>query len=259
MSIFTVRRPARITVLNVETRLFSTKVSYLATYSDNTTKTFRKKVKELRAAFVYGSQPRIVKVEYVFKDFPRLLGFAGNIVFLITLSDRTEDLVRAKEGTKRCNELLSQALSTEHIKFDTDTADFTEEPKKADTSSTYCANEDRREMVTDLDIPIEILPNLYSLSVSNVAIKHHQTWEKGNKTFDYATLKCRVNYRLNGRKEGKRYIIVTSYDEKDGVLDVYGDYDKYHFTEAGNEFIEICFNYYDKHPVSKIGISIKES
>ena len=38
------------------------------------------------------------------------------------------------------------------------------------------------------------------------------------------------------KKEGKRYIIVTSYDEKDGVLDVYGDYDKHHFTEAGIGF-----------------------
>ena len=68
----------------------------------------------------------------------------------------------------------------------------------------------------------------------------------------------KINYYLNGRKEGKRYIIFTSYDTQDRVIEIKGEHKKYTFTEAGNEFVEVCFSDYGNNPVSKIGVSIKE-
>ena len=71
-------------------------------------------------------------------------------------------------------------------------------------------------------------------------------------------MKCKVNFRLNGRKEGKRKIIFTGYDKNDGIVEIKGDYDKYHFTEAGYEFVDVCFDGYDKTPIHKITVSVRE-
>ena len=113
-------------------------------------------------------------------------------------------------------------------------------------------------IVDDVEMPIEILPNLYSLSLSNIALKHHQSFENWEKKFDYVTLKCRVNYCLNGRREGMRHIVFTSYDAKDGVVEICGNYKKYRFTELGYEFVEICFDNFHQKPFCKISVSIRE-
>lgn len=110
----------------------------------------------------------------------------------------------------------------------------------------------------ELNIPIEVLPNLYSVSLSNISIKHELVYDNGIKKFDYVTLKCRVNYRLNGRKEGKRRIIFTSYDQNDGVLDSWGEHKVFRFTDAGCEIVEVCFNDCDIKYPSKFSVSIQE-
>ena len=92
----------------------------------------------------------------------------------------------------------------------------------------------------DMNIPIQILPNEYNLSLSNVSIKHVVS-DVGESHFDYITLKCRVNYSLNEKKAGKRKIIFVSYDTSGGVLEICGDHTEYKFNELGFEFIEICF------------------
>ena len=235
------KRPIKIKLLNVENQSSVAMLTYTATYSDQTSKNIRTNVKYLNSSFVYSNEPHIIQAECLGKVYIGLLKDDTRLFFLVKLSDHTMDIIQEKEGTTRCNDLLAKSMGEDHTK-----------EKHHKTESISSKN------VEDIDIPIEILPNLYSLSISNVAIKHHQSYKDGKKEFDYVTLKCRVNYRLNGRKEGKRHIIFTSYDEKDRVVEIRGEYDKYHFTEAGYEFVETCFNDFGNNPISKIGISIKE-
>lgn len=106
----------------------------------------------------------------------------------------------------------------------------------------------------DMNIPVQILPNEYNLSLSNISIKHVIS-DNGKSHFDYVTLKCRINYSLNGKKEGQRKIIFVSYDTKDGVLEICGDSKEYEFNQFGFEFVEICF---DKPQLTGISVYIKE-
>lgn len=110
------------------------------------------------------------------------------------------------------------------------------------------------EFEKDMSIPVQILPNEYDLNLSNVSIKHI-ICDVGELHFDYVTLKCKVNYSLNGKKAGKRQIIFVSYDTKDGVLEICGDHKEYKFTELGFEFIEICFK---KPQLTGISVYVKE-
>lgn len=106
----------------------------------------------------------------------------------------------------------------------------------------------------DIYVPIQILPNEYNLSISNVSIKHVVS-DVGESHFDYVMLKCRVNYALNGKKPGKRKIIFVSFDGKDGVLEIRGDHIEYRFTELGFDFLEICF---EKPSLTGISVYVKE-
>lgn len=110
---------------------------------------------------------------------------------------------------------------------------------------------------TDLDIPIEIKPNLYSLALDNVSIKHHLVYREGEVWLDYIALKSDITYSLNGRKEGARRLIFTSYDKKGEVIEVSGDYKSYVFTDAGCDTVEVSFDEKMSKP-SKISVSIRE-
>ena len=109
-----------------------------------------------------------------------------------------------------------------------------------------------------IDLPVDVLPNLYSLAVDQITLRHHQQFSGGRKEFDYVTLKCKVTYRLNGRKEGKRILLFTSYNERGEIEQIRGTHKKYHFTEAGFEFVEVCFDDFGNHPIRRITISVKE-
>ena len=235
------KRPIEIKVLNVED---DNVLTYMMIYGDRSTKNVRKNVKDLHSSIIYtspiySSTVHIVSALCLGKVYSGLIKNDVRMVFLVTLSDQTVDIVQEKEGTKRCTDLLAMSMLKEQN--ETEIAESTSVQKEE-----------------DLDIPIEVLPNLYSLSISNVSLKHHQTYKDGKKEFDYVTLKCRVNYQLNGRKEGKRHIIFTSYDKKDRIVEVRGEHKKYYFTEAGYEFVEIGFDDYSNNPITKISISIKE-
>ena len=175
-------------------------ISYMATYANKSTETFRVNVKLLKSSFYYLANPRMTKAECLGKVYIGMLKTDVRFLFLVTLSDGTVDLIQEQEGTTRCNNVLALSMS------DDDSEEVTTETK-AEASPTVETNQWERSEV-DIDIPIEILPNLYSLSVSNVSIKHRQTYKNGSKEYDSIAFKCRVNYSLNGRKEGKRYIIV---------------------------------------------------
>ena len=109
-----------------------------------------------------------------------------------------------------------------------------------------------------IDLPVDVLPNLYSLAVDQVTLRHHQQFSGGGKEFDYVTLKCKVTYRLNGRKEGKRIILFTGYNQRGEIEQIRGAHKKYHFTEAGFEFVEVCFDDFGNHPINRITLSVKE-
>lgn len=241
------KRASNIQVLNIEDSGSNVMISYLAINADGSQGNNRKNVKDLRG---YNSYPaggvHIIKTECLGKVYCGIIKSDVRLLFLAKLSDKTMDILQAKEGSSGCNSLLALTL-----KNDKDVG------SEQDTGSSQESKSER--IAEDIDIPIEILPNLYSLSLSNLALKHHRTYKNGKIDFDYVTLKCRVNYQLNGRKEGKRKLIFTSYDEKDGVIQIRGDYDKYHFTEAGHEFVEICFDDYGTTPVKRISVSVKEN
>ena len=243
-------RPIKIKILNVQNRSSKAIISYLSTYADKSTKTGWQDIKYMRTSSAYSGEPHIIKCECLGKVYIGLIKSDVRLVFLVTLSDFTVDLVQEKENTTRCNALLAKSLNENHSE------EVTPE-KNAKPEKNVEANKWEYPEV-DIDIPIEILPNLYSISISNLSIKHRRTYKNGIKQSDSILVKCRVNYSLNGRKEGKRYIIFTAYDKSDGVRDIKGDYKKYHFTAAGYEFVETFFDDYDKNPISKISISIKE-
>ena len=238
------KRPVKIDLLHVENQSSAAVITYKCTYSGHAEKNVRKNVKSLYSSRIYAYGPRIVRAECLGSVSIGFLKSDVRLLFLVSLSDRTVDLVQEKEGSAACTKLLGLSACGEPAE---------------DTPAAESVNGSRAvSLEEDLDIPIEILPNLYSLDVSNVSMKLHRRYEDGKIWLHYATLKCRVNYCLNGRKEGKRYIIVTGYDEKDGVAAIYGDTVKYHFTEAGHEFVEICFNDFGENPIYKIGISVRE-
>lgn len=235
-------RATKIQILNVENMSSTAMINYKASYPDGIVKTHRKNVKNLYSSYMYSTSPSIKKAECLGKVYIGLIKSDVRILFLVTLTDRTVDIIQEKQGTTGCNDMLAKCLDEEGSSSG---------PKPTPTYSTPEKKDEK--LIEDLDIPIEILPNLYSLSLSNIALKHHIT-----KDFNYVTLKCKVNFRLNGRKEGKRKIIFTSYDKSDAVVEIKGDYEKYHFTEAGYEFVDVCFDGYDKTPIHKITVSVRE-
>lgn len=241
------KRVSNIQVLNIEDSGSNVMISYLAINADGSQRNYRKNVKDLRG---YNSYPaggvHIIKTECLGKVYCGIIKSDVRLLFLAKLSDKTMDILQAKEGSSGCNSLLALTLK--------------DDASAGSIQNTGSFHESKTERnVDDIDIPIEILPNLYSISLSNIALKHHRTYKDGKVDFDYVTLKCRVNYKLNGRKEGKKKIIFTSYDAKDGIIQIRGEYDKYHFTEVGYEFVEICFDDYGTTPVKKISVSVKEN
>lgn len=250
MGFFDIPMPKRavdIDVLHVENSGSRAMISYRATYSDGTKKNIRVDMNKLKGySFYYNGEPRIIGATCLGRARVGMIKRTSKLLFLVRLSDKTVELLQAREGSANCNELLS-------IELDGSKASYGEK----NTDNGNAASEEYTEQ--DIDIPIEILPNLYSVSVSNVSMKRSITRENGKIKYDYVTLKCKVNYSLNGRKEGKRSFIFTGYDSKDGVVAVRGEYQQYLFTDAGHEFVDVCFPDYQKSPVEKISVSVREN
>lgn len=235
------KKSKKIRVLNIENEHSSARVTYETEYSDGSTDTVQMNVKSLKQLSAYSTEPHVVKAECAGTVYLGLIKTDTRLVFIVTLSNFSVDIIQAKEGTSECDFLLAKC-NTDH---------------KSATVFFEVGNELNLRTVDDITIPIEVLSNSYALRLSNVSVKHHLTYENGKKTFDYVTLKCKVNYYLNGRKEGKRNIIFVSYDNNGGVLEVRGENKKIHFTEAGYEFVEICFNDCGAD-IAKISVSVRE-
>lgn len=237
------KRPKEIQLLNVENSSSTATVTYKATYDDKSTQNIRTDVRSLNSSFRYLVDPSITDVKYLGKVYIGFIKSDVRMLFLVRLSDGTVDIIQEKDDSERCADLLAKSNCENTFDNSAPSAEHNKYTKNSE----------------NIDIPIEILPNLYSLSLSNLSLKHNVTYKNSQKEFDYISLKCKVNYRLNQRKEGKRYIIFTSYDENDQVVEIRGDYEKYYFTEAGYEFVEVCFNEFDKYPIAKISVSVKEA
>ena len=147
--------------------------------------------------------------------------------------------------------LFSKSISKENQQLVEQTMESTSENRTPSVRKDYISE-------TNVDIPVDILPNLYSLSISNISMKHYIRIENGKTSFDYVTFKFRFSYQLNGRREGKRRLIVTSYDSNGGIIEVNGEYDVFRFTEAGVDVMEVCFNKCDKSMPKKISIMVRE-
>lgn len=243
MGTFNREKIKKIRVLNIENRSSVAFVTYEAEYSDKTTKTFRVNVKDIKMSSAYSGEPHIVNAECVGTVYIGIIKSDSRMLFIVTLSNFSVDIVQARDGSSECSRILAKCGKTEDetITFEGSDVGYTD------------------SVVENISIPIEVLPNLYSIRLSNIALEHHLSYKNGKKIFDYVTLKCKVNYYLNGRKEGKRHIIFTSYDSCDRIVDIKGEYDKYTFTEAGYEFVDVCFSDYGNKPICKIRISVRET
>ena len=126
-----------------------------------------------------------------------------------------------------------------------------------ETSESYLKTNSGKS-VSIIDIPIEIMPNLYSLELNHVTIKHHITYNDGKKDFDYVTLKCEARYQLNGHRAGKRSFIFTSFDSNGNIIDVCGEHKTYRLNESGYEVLEVCFDDCDRNMPHSINVSVRD-
>ena len=106
-------------------------------------------------------------------------------------------------------------------------------------------------------LPIEILPNMYELALHNITMKHHIT-PLGKDVLNYVTVGFRFSYHLNGRKEGKRRLIVSSYNAAGELLEIKGDITPFVFTDAGADVMKVCFNNCDKNMPARVTVSVRE-
>lgn len=240
------KRPTKIKLLNVENKSSKAIITYMATYADKSTQNIRMPVQYLRSSFYYLSNPRIIKAECLGKVYIGFIKSDVRLIFLVTLSDGTMDMIQEQEGTTRCNNLLAKTMNE-------DPSEDTHKDTYKNTTTKSNKTGDRR-MEKDMNIPIQILPNEYNLSVANVSLKHVIS-DVGTSHFDYVSLKCRVNYSLNGKKAGKRKIVFVSYDTKGGVLEICEQYPETKFTDVGFEFVKINF---DKPQLTGISVYVKE-
>jgi hypothetical protein len=113
------KRPVDIKLLNVENDGSKAMISYKATYADKSSKNIRINVKYLSTYFWYsGTGSHIIKAECLGKVYIGLLKNDVRLLFLVTLSDRTMDLLQAKEGTNSCNTLLAKSLGEDQHNSD---------------------------------------------------------------------------------------------------------------------------------------------
>ena len=136
--------------------------------------------------------------------------------------------------------------------------EFTNADNEQFQTSDPCVKTNSGKSVSLIDIPVEIMPNLYSLELNHVTIKHHITYNNGKKDFDYVTLKCEAKYQLNGHRAGKRSFIFTSFDALGNIIDIYGSHKTYRLNESGYEVLEVCFDNCDRNMPHSINVSVRD-
>lgn len=111
--------------------------------------------------------------------------------------------------------------------------------------------------VVALDIPIEVLSNVYGLSVEHPTVQYKKETYSSGKVFEHISIDCELHYQLNGRKEGKRSFVFSYYDQNGNVIS-HNETKPYRFTESGMEIVHIE-HYVSRNDLpKKIGVSVKE-
>ena len=111
--------------------------------------------------------------------------------------------------------------------------------------------------VIALDIPFEVLSNVYDLSVAHPSVQHKTEAYGSGETFEYISIDCELHYNLNERKEGKRIFVFSYYDHNGNIVS-HNKTTPYYLTESGIEIVHIE-HYVSRNDLpKKIGISVKE-
>ena len=129
------------------------------------------------------------------------------------------------------------------------------EIQKAQSATGVNINGDK---IVPLNIPVSALSNLYSLSVENYTVKHAKKTYGNGKTFEYISIDCELHYKLNGRKEGKRYFVFSYYDQQGNVIS-HSQTNACCLTEAGVEIVHQEHHVAWDNIPKRIGISIEEA
>ena len=115
--------------------------------------------------------------------------------------------------------------------------------------------EDEKTVI--IDIPIEVLSNLYSLAVEHPTVRKVKDTLNNRKTIQYISIDCELHYNLNGRKEGKRHFVFSYYDQNGNIVS-HSETTPYRLTDAGMEIVHIeHYVPWDSIP-KKIGVSVRE-
>ena len=134
------------------------------------------------------------------------------------------------------------------------TSTQTDTPRVQGTAVTQ-NGEDKR--IVNVDIPIEALSNIYSLSIQHPTVKYIKEKLKDGRIFEHISIDCELHYKLNGRKEGKRHFVFSYYDQNGNVVS-HSETTPYRLTDTGMEIVHI------EHYVpwgsipQKIGVSVRE-
>jgi len=105
-----------------------------------------------------------------------------------------------------------------------------------------------------MNIPVEILPNNYALSLEHVSIIYHDHGD-----LKYLTVKGEVRYQYAGGKNKKCSILFIGYDEEDKVKEIQGKHTIYKLDNTGCDVFEICFdNCYETNMIHRISVLMKE-
>lgn len=133
-------------------------------------------------------------------------------------------------------------------------SDYSKSDLELNSESVECESKNQQNKDIVMDIPIEILPNNYALSLEHVSIMYH---DHGN--LKYMTVKGEVRYQYTGAKNKKCNILFIGYDEDDKVKDIQGKNTIYKINNTGCDVFEICFsNCYENNMIHRIGVLMKE-
>lgn len=115
--------------------------------------------------------------------------------------------------------------------------------------------EDKR--IVDIDIPIEALSNIYSLSIEHQTVKYKKEIFNDGKVFEHISIDCEIHYKLNGRKEEKRRFVFSYYDQNGNIVS-HSETIPYRLTDSGMEIVHIE-HYVPWGSIPKrIGVSVRE-
>lgn len=122
---------------------------------------------------------------------------------------------------------------------------------------TFDPPKEKKNQIISLDLPFEILPNLYSLSIKNKNIQNIINYYSDGSKHEHIAIQCEIHYKMNGRKEGKRRFVFSFYDENNELI-CFTSTKEHRLTEAGVVMVYAeKYGPWKRFP-QKISISVEE-